>query len=113
MTLSDCRFHNSTVIIIMLHLFSLANVGLTQVLGKNVGTSYIESQWDLTHFTVQSETPCVCGFLPNRKAVIGTYPYTNVPSVHMLYSGTSIAKDTPRKKQPLYKGHFQYPQECI
>ncbi len=50
---------------------SLASVGLTQVLGKNVGTSYIESQWDLTHFTVQSEMPCVCGFLHNKRAVVG------------------------------------------
>ncbi len=22
-------------------------------------------------------------------------------------------KDPPRKGQPLYKGHFQYPQKCI
>lgn len=52
-------------------LTSLASVGLTQVLGKNAGTSYIEGQWDLARFTVQSETPCVCGFLQNRKAVVG------------------------------------------
>ncbi len=24
-----------------------------------------------------------------------------------------LIKDPPRKGQPLYKGHFQHPQECI
>ncbi len=33
--------------------------------------------------------------------------YSNVITVEPLI------KNPPRKGQPLYKGHFQYPQECI
>ncbi len=29
------------------------------------------------------------------------------------YTVEHLIKDSPRKGQPLYKGHFQYPQKCI
>ena len=30
-----------------------------------------------------------------------------------VYTVKPLIKDPPRKGQPLYKGHFQYPQKCI
>ena len=32
--------------------------------------------------------------------------------IHVHYTVKPLIKDPPRKGQPLYNGHFQYPQEC-
>ena len=47
----------------------LSQVG---VLSKAVGMgAYVDSQWRLAQFSLPSEVPCLCAFLPDKKSVVG------------------------------------------
>ena len=51
---------------------SLAQLSQVGVLSKAVGMgTYVDSQWGLAQFSLPSEVPCLCAFLPDRKSVIG------------------------------------------
>ena len=51
---------------------SLAQLSQVGMLSKAVGMgTYVDSQWGLAQFSLPSEVPCLCAFLPDRKCVIG------------------------------------------
>ena len=51
---------------------SLAQLSQVGVLSKAVGMgAYVDSQWGLAQFSLPSEVPCLCAFLPDKKSVVG------------------------------------------
>ena len=57
---------------LLLLLRSLAQLSQVGVLSKAVGMgTYVDSQWGLAQFSLPSEVPCLCAFLPDKKSIVG------------------------------------------
>ena len=81
---------------------SLAQLSQVGVLSKAVGMgAYVDSQWGLAQFSLPSEVPCLCAFLPDKKSVVGIsdnmYTCTPVMGSSTEFSALSTSTSTIRK----------------